>query len=131
MTESPEPFHRARRLMWWLAGLGSFAVLAKSGLMGAASFLIGALIGILSFQLTRRLVMGIGADGGIRPAPWKLLLLGLRYLLVGAILYAMMLLFGLDILASLCGLLIPFSAVLLESLYELIHGTRNSNHPPV
>lgn len=117
--------------MWWLAGLGSFAVLAKSGLMGAASFLIGALIGILSFQFTRRLVMGIGTDGGIRPATWKLLLLGLRYLLVGAILYAMMLLFGLDILASLCGLLIPFSAVLLESLYELIHGTRNSNHPPV
>jgi hypothetical protein len=114
---------RMRRLMWWFTGVGTAALAATLGGSWAAGFLTGALIAQISFQVTHRFVLSIG--GGVRgkPATWKTVLVGARYLIIAAVIYAMMKLFGLNILAALCGLLVAAAAALIEILYELIHGT--------
>ncbi|MBI3680159.1 MAG: ATP synthase subunit I [Acidobacteria bacterium] len=114
---------RVRRLIWWLTGLGTAALLAAKGIAWGFGFLLGAAISGGSFHYLHRLVYAINAPGAKKPRAWKAALMGLRYFLIGGILYAMIKLFGLNLVAVLCGLLVTAAAVLLEILYELLHGT--------
>lgn len=114
---------RMKRIMAVLAGLGCLVFAAAKGLDWGAGFLLGALISIASFHWTHRFVMAIGPGGEAKPRTWKSVLLGARYLIIAAVVYAIISSFGLNILAALCGLLIAAVAALLEILYEFIHGT--------
>ncbi|GEM_PF-6986520 len=109
--------------MWLFAAIGTAALAVTLGLSWAAGFLTGALIAQISFQVTHRFVLSIGGGARGKPAVWKTVLVGGRYLIIAALIYAMMKLFGLNILAALCGLLVAAAAALIEILYELIHGT--------
>jgi hypothetical protein len=114
---------RMKRIMGVLAGAGCVAFAAWKGLPWGSGFLLGALVSIASFHWTHRFVMAIGPGGDAKPKTWKSVLLGARYLIIAALVYAMISSFGLNILAALCGLLIAAVAALLEILYEFIHGT--------
>jgi len=114
---------RMRRIMWTLGAVGSLFLLAWRGAAWGLGFAVGSLISIASFHYTHRFVMALGSAGAAKPRTWKSVLLGARYLLIFGAVYAMMTVFGLNILAALCGLMIAAAAALLEILYEFIHGT--------
>ncbi len=114
---------RMKRIMMVLAGVGCVGLAAAKGMDWGAGFLLGALISLASFHWTHRFVMAIGPGGEAKPKTWKSVLLGGRYLIIAAVVYAIISSFGLNILAALCGLLIAAVAALLEILYEFIHGT--------
>ncbi|MFN7932883.1 MAG: ATP synthase subunit I [Bryobacteraceae bacterium] len=114
---------RMKRIMAVLAFAGSVAFAFWKGIPWGTGFLLGALISIASFHWTHRFVMAIGPGGEAKPKTWKSVLLGVRYLLIAAVVYAIINSFGLNILAALCGLLIAAVATVLEILYEFIHGT--------
>ncbi|MCC6367741.1 MAG: ATP synthase subunit I [Bryobacterales bacterium] len=114
---------RMRRIMLWLAVLGTVVFFVGKGPPWGIGFGVGALISVVSFHYTHRFVMAIGPGGKSKPGAFRSILLGARYLLIFAFVYAMMRLFGLHLLAALCGLMIAAAAALLEILYEFIHGT--------
>lgn len=118
-------------LMQLLAALGTIVTFLWKGAPYGVGFLIGSLIAMVSFRLTHRMVSSIGGPGNSKPQTWKIVLMGSRYVIITAVIYAILNIYGFNIVAALCGLFIAAAAVLLEILYEVIHGTRDSNHPPV
>jgi len=114
---------RMKRIMMALAAIGSVVLLVWKGPAWGIGFLFGSGVSLASFHYTHRFVMAIGAPGSPKPKTWKNVLFGSRYLLIGGIAYVTISIFGLNILAALCGLLIAAAAALLEILYEFIHGT--------
>jgi hypothetical protein len=114
---------RVWRFLWLLAAAGAVISTAWLGLNAGGSFLFGALISAVSLHLTHKFVLSIGGPVQPRPAAWKSVLLGARWLLAAGIFYVMMKILGLHIAAALCGMLVAAGAAILEILYELIHGT--------
>jgi hypothetical protein len=47
----------------------------------------------------------------------------LRYLLLGAGGYVIVKVFGMNAIAAIAGLFVPVAAIIVEILYELVHGT--------
>ncbi len=128
MAENPEfdldrAVERMRRIMLCLSLLGTAAFFLAKGPSWGVGFGTGALISMVSFHYTHRFAMAIGPGGRSKPGAFRATLMGARYLLIFAFVYAMMRLFGLHMLAALCGLMIAAAAALLEILYEFIHGT--------
>lgn len=115
--------YRVWRFLWLLTAAGTVIASAWLGLDIGWSFLFGAVISAVSLHLTHRFVMSIGKPSDPRPAPWKSVLLGARWLLIVGIFYVMMKILGLHVSAALCGMLVAAGAAILEILYELIHGT--------
>lgn len=114
---------RVRVFIGLLTLIGFAVLLVAKDATWAVSFLGGAVVSALSFHVMHRFVMAIGPGGVTKPSTFRIVLLGARYLLIGAVVYGMMRLFGLHLLAALCGLLVTAAATFLEVLYELIHGT--------
>lgn len=113
-----------RRIRWLAAGVGlagAIATLVAQGIRPACAFLAGAALSLLNFQgLTRvaHMLSGTNKPGGVAAA-----LIALRYLLIGAVMYAIVKLLGFAPVAVLWGFLAAFGAVILEILYELIFHT--------
>src|SRR5262245_51297247 len=105
-----------------MIGVGAAAYFIARGWRGAAGFLLGGGIAYLNFRWMRRLVDSLG-EGGKRkkPKPWMAVLLGLRYLLLGLIAYAILRFSEISLTATLAGLFVPAAAVILEILIELIY----------
>lgn len=114
---------RVWRFLWILAASGSIGFAAFGGIGAGSSFLMGAVLSALSLQLTHKVVDSLGKPSEPRPAFWKSVLLGARWLIMAGIFYVMMKLLGLNVGAALCGMLVAAGAAILEILYELIHGT--------
>ncbi len=111
---------RIRRLMVWLAVLGTAALGLWKGPAWAAGFLAGALAAMLNFRWLERVAAGLDPARGTRRLRWAVLF-GLRYVLLGAGGYAIVKVFGFSGLAILTGLLAAAAAVLAELIYELLH----------
>src|SRR5690349_5226141 len=107
---------RMKRIMVALAAIGSAALLILKGPPFGIGFLFGSAVSLASFHYTHRFVMAIGAPGSPKPRTWKNVLFGSRYLLIGGVAYVTISIFGLNILAALCGLLIAAAAASLEIL---------------
>lgn len=114
---------RMKRIMIALGVLGTVVFSIVRGAPWAVGYAIGAAIAVVSFEFTHRFVKAIGPGGEAKPKTWKSVLVGTRYLLIGAVVYVMMIIFGFNILAALLGLLTAAAAALIEVLYEFIHGT--------
>ncbi|HXP84226.1 MAG TPA: hypothetical protein VN841_05875 [Bryobacteraceae bacterium] len=115
----------ALRRIRWLAvavGLGgTIAVLVAQGVRPASGFLAGAALSLLNFQGLASMANALGGTGS--PRVFAAMLIALRYLLIGAAIYAIVKLLGFTPVAVLWGLLAAFGAVVLEILCELIfHG---------
>ena len=111
---------RLERVMWFLAAAGVVGFAFAGGMPASAGFLAGSAIAILNFRWLRR---GVGSiDDTARPPKGRsAVFLGMRYVLLGAALYAMIKFFGISLMAALAGLLIPVAAAVFEILYELLY----------
>lgn len=110
---------RITRFSGILAFAGTVLSAAQWGWRGAAGFAFGALASWLNFRWIKRLVDSLGEAPKTRRAAAFAVLLGLRYLLLGAAGYVMLKFFGVNLLATLAGLLSVVAAVIFEALYQL------------
>ena len=96
-----------------VAGLAGFWV--KDGARGLLGFALGAAASAVSFWLLERMTGGLesGRIGRLRA-----LLLGLRFLIIGGILYAILRMQEVRVSAVAAGLLLSVTAVTLANLYD-------------
>jgi ATP synthase I chain len=107
------------RLFTAVVGLaGTIVLLLSQGLRPAAGFLAGAALSILNFRGLSMLASAIG--GTSKPGPLAAVLIALRYVLIGTIIYVIVRFLGVTPAAVIWGLLAAFAAVILEILCELI-----------
>jgi hypothetical protein len=120
---SDRGIQRIDRIGWALAAAGTIAMSAARGVPGGCGFLCGALISLLNLFWWKSLVGRLGApeQSGV-PLRASASILALRYLLIGAFVYAMVKYFEVNLAAILLGLFVSVAAVILEILYELIFG---------
>lgn len=103
----------------FIALAGAIGTLLLRGSTDAIGFLIGAGISLISLRSWIRVSDGIGA--GFRPSVGaSAVFLALRYVLIAAIIYAIVRVLGITPLAMIVGLLASFAAVILELLYQLV-----------
>ena len=110
-----------QRIRWWtaLAALaGAAAWVAGQGFRPAAGFLLGSSLSTLNFRGIEMLAGALGSSKS--PRVFAPLLMVFRYALAGGALYVIVRILGFTPLPVLAGLLVPFGAVVLEILYELI-----------
>jgi len=110
---------RIEGLILALAAAGALAAFLRGGLAAGAGFLAGAAGAYLNFRWTWQMVAGFGAATRIRKR--HAVLFGLRYLIFGAAVYAIVKFFEINVVAALIGFLTAVGAVMIEILYELTH----------
>jgi hypothetical protein len=99
---------------------GALATLILWGPRVALGFLIGT---ALSFVNLRALTTVVNAVGGSATPSLRAsaILLALRYLIFGGVIYVIVKVLKITPAAVLAGLLVTIAAVMLEALYELIY----------
>lgn len=113
---------RMQRYSLWLGIAGSLVALAWLGWRSGAGFVLGAALSYGNFRLWVRMVDALGqaASGGNPPRPRGAVFLGLRYLLLAAVVYGILKVSEVSVPALLAGLLVSVAAVLGELVYQLI-----------
>jgi hypothetical protein len=105
-----------------LTSVGSAAAGIHGGWRWAAGFFLGAGASWINFRWLKQLVMSLGKVGTGRPPKARIaVLLGLRYVLLGAGGYVILNFTALSLPAALVGLFVPAAAVILEILFDLIY----------
>jgi hypothetical protein len=110
---------RIDRIALGISAAFVIGMLLKQGWRGALGGALGAAVSFVNLRLWRRVANSIGADGRA-PATASPALLGLRYLLLGGVIFVIINYFEVSILAVLAGLLVSVAAVIFEIVYELI-----------
>jgi hypothetical protein len=111
---------RINRFTLILAFSGTLVCAAQWGWRGAAGFTFGTLATWLNFRWIKHLVDSLGETPKSRRAAVFAVLLGLRYVLLGAAGYVILKFFEVNLLATLAGLLTVVAAVIFEALYQLV-----------
>ena len=125
----PEQAHyetALRRIMRGMAALsaaGCLLFLILRGWRWALAYLLGAAASYLNFHWLKKVVDGLGTTLKARLSPKFAILIGLRYLLLGAGAYVIVNFTSLSLPAALIGLFVPAAAVMQEIIFELIYGT--------
>ena len=104
-----------------LAAAGCLVCLILRGWRWAVAYLLGAAASYLNFRWLKRVVDALGGALSARPSPKFAILIGLRYLLLGAGAYALVNFTSLSLPAALIGLFVPVVAVIVEIVFELIY----------
>lgn len=126
-TIDPEQTHfdtalrRITRGMAALAAAGCLICLVLRGWKWAVAYLLGAGASCLNFYWLKRAVDALSGSLKARPSPKFAILIGLRYLLLGAGAYAIVNFTSLSLPAALIALFVPVAAVILEIVFELIY----------
>jgi hypothetical protein len=84
------------------------------------AYLLGAAASYLNFRWLKRVVDALGGALTARPSPKFAILIGLRYVLLGAGAYAIVNFTSLSLPAALIGLFVPVAAVIMEIVFELV-----------
>src|SRR5215469_6669808 len=112
---------RIHRLIASLGSAGIIAAWIYGGWRWSVGFMLGAGASWLNFRWLKQLANSLGQAAGGKPARARMaVLLGLRYLLLGAGGYAIVNFTALSLAAGLIGLFVPVAAVILEILFELV-----------
>jgi len=115
-----------RRTNRWMAGCaaaGGVGAWHLGGWRWAVSFFLGAGAAWLGYRSLRTVVLAIGETAPARaPRLRYAVLVGLRYLLLGAGAYVIVEYSPLHLPAALAGLFVPVAGIIFEILYELIYG---------
>jgi len=106
-----------------LAAAGCLVCLILRGWRWAVAYLLGAAASYLNFRWLKRVVDALGGALAARPSPRFAILIGLRYLLLGAGAYAIVNLTPLSLPAALIGLFVPVGAVIAEIVFELVYAS--------
>jgi hypothetical protein len=114
---------RITRSMAALAAAGCLVCLGMRGWKWAVGYLLGAAASCLNFYWLKRVVDALSGSLKARPSPKFAILIGLRYLLLGAGAYAIVNFTSLSLPAALIGLFVPVAAVILEIVFELIYAS--------
>ncbi|HTT61595.1 MAG TPA: ATP synthase subunit I [Bryobacteraceae bacterium] len=123
----PEQAHfeaALHRITWGMAGLAAAGCLAGMILRGwrwGIAYALGASASILNFYWLKRVVDALAGTSKARVSPKFAILIGLRYLLLGAGAYAIVNFTSLSLPAALIGLFVPVAAVILEIIFELMY----------
>jgi len=114
---------RIHRSIALLSGAGALAALLAAGWSGCGGFLAGALAAYLNFHWLKTLVDSLGgtATRARPPRARVAVVLGLRYLLLGAGAYGIVRFSNFSLPAAFLGLFVPVAAVIGEMLFELFY----------
>ena len=112
---------RISRFMVVIAAAGTVAALVIWGWKWSAGFLAGSLISGFNYRWLVRLVESLG---GGRRARSSSVFLAFRYLILGAIAYAILRYTSISLPAVLAGLFVLTAAVFVEVLFELIYARK-------
>ena len=103
-----------------LAAAGCLVCLILRGWRWAVAYLLGAAASYLNFRWLKRVVDALGGALTARPSPKFAILIGLRYVLLGAGAYAIVNFTSLSLPVALIGLFVPVAAVIMEIVFELV-----------
>lgn len=109
------------RIVWTQAGLalaGTTATASLLGRKGALGFVAGALIAAASFWVLHRFVAALGGE---RPNPLSFVLISVRLMLAGWVLYVILNTYQVHRTALALGIATPVAAITLVALYELLY----------
>jgi len=101
-----------------LAAAGTLLLLLFRGWTWGAGFAIGAAVSWLNFRWLKQIA---DALGGKRPRARLAVILGLRYLLLGAGAYVIVRFTSISLPAALAGLFVAVAAVIFEILFQLVY----------
>jgi hypothetical protein len=96
------------------------AALAWRGWRVGAGFALGSAISWINFRWLKHAVDGLG---GKRAPPRLAVLAGFRYLFLGAAAYAILRYSSISLRATLAGLFVSVTAVIVEIVFEVVYGT--------
>ena len=100
------------------AGAGAVLLFAWKGWTWSAGFVLGAAVSWFNFRWLKQLV---DALGGKRPRTRLAVILGCRYLLLGAGAYVIVSFSSVSLPAALVGLFVSVAAVIIEILFQLVY----------
>ena len=103
-----------------IAGAGTVAALAWRGWRVGAGFALGGAISWLNFRWLKYVVDGLS---GKRVRPRLVVLAGFRYLLLGGAAYVILSYSSISLGATLAGLFVSVTAVIVEIFFEVVYGT--------
>lgn len=111
---------RLHLLVLALGGAGTLIAWAVWGWRAGVGYLLGAGVAAVNFRWMHKAVQSLGA--GKSPGKRMAVLLGLRYLALGAAGYVIVEVFGANLIALLIGLSVPVAAIVVEAVFELTYG---------
>ncbi len=134
MTNNDQPAAGSREVRLTRRAL---ALAAAAGLLGLSlgpriglSVVAGAAVSVVNILVLRRVVGGLGAVQSARSAIALAGLTGVRYLLLGGVLVAIIAVWNADVIGVVCGLGAPNLAVLLELRNGGFTALRTPQAPP-
>lgn len=114
------------RLITVMSAGGTATAFAWGGWRAGVAFALGAAAAWLNFRWLRKGVDALGHTVAANKKPPRArvaVMMGLRYLLLGAAGYVIVKYSTLNLTAALVGLFVPVAAVLLEILVELVYAS--------
>ena len=111
-------------VMLVIAGAGTMVALAWRGWTVGAGFALGAAISWVNFRWLKHAVDSLSRKRAQRaPRPRLAVLAGFRYLFLGGAAYAILRYSSISLRATLVGLFVSVTAVIVEIFFEVVHGT--------
>jgi len=107
-----------------IAAAGTVAALAWRGWRAGAGFALGSALSWINFRWLKHAVDALGGTRAQRaPRPRLAVLAGFRYLLLGGVAYAILSYSSISLGATLAGLFVSITAVIVEIFFEVVYGT--------
>jgi ATP synthase I chain len=113
---------RIWKLMWAIGVGGAIALLVWRGWWWGAGWVFGSALSALNFRWLKQMADGVGSETA---KPRKAVFLGMRWILLGSGLYAILKYSAISVPAALAGLFLSTAAVMVEILFELLMYARN------
>jgi hypothetical protein len=110
---------RIFRVTLAFAAAGTTAALAWRGWRVGAGFALGSAISWINFRWLKH---AVDALGGKRARPRLAVLAGFRYLLLGGAAYVILRFSSISLGATLAGLFVSVTAVIVEIFFEVVYG---------
>ena len=112
---------RIGRIMMVIGSLGACVALVARGWRWGAGFLLGAAISGLNYHWLYKLVAGLGTGDLPRH---RGVVLGFRYLILGAGAYVILRLSRISLMAVMAGVFVLTAAVFVEVVFEIVYARK-------
>ena len=107
-----------------IAGAGTMAALAWRGWSVGAGFALGSALSWINFRWLKHAVDALGGKRAQRaPRPRLAVLAAFRYLILGGAAYAILRYSSISLRATLAGLFVSATALIVEVFFEVVYGT--------
>jgi hypothetical protein len=115
---------RIFKVMLAIAGAGTLVALAWRGWSVGAGFALGSALSWINFRWLKHAVDSLSGKRAQRaPRPRLAVLAGFRYLLLGGVAYVILSYSSISLGATLAGLFVSITAVIVEIFFEVVYGT--------